>query len=282
MNFLMIKNLQSAISSLRAANEKVEGESAEFLANRTPGKLDGQLIAIVVLATVIISILEYFGGSNQWKSLETPLGWFVKNPMERLDAIFRGGDYGRLSRLAYWSITTFIGYMVIPILFLKLVLRKNLRDYGLSIKGALSHWWIYVGLYLVVLPAVYMVSFTASFQKTYPFYEHASRSLFDFFAWQALYAMQFMALEFFYRGFLIHGLKHRFGLYAVLIPMIPYCMIHFGKPLPETLGAILAGIALGVLSLHTRTIWLGVLIHISVAVTMDIFSLMNQGKIQLF
>lgn len=278
----MIKNFQTAISALRSANEKVESESAAYLASRSPGKLDGQLIAIVVLATVIISILEYFGGSTQWKSLETPLGWFIKEPMELLNSVFRAGEYSRLSRLAYWSISTFIGYMVIPILFLKLVLRQRLRDFGLSLKGALKHWWIYIGLYLIVLPAVYMVSFTASFQKTYPFYEHASRSLFDFFAWQALYALQFMALEFFYRGFLIHGLKNRFGLYAVLVPMIPYCMIHFGKPLPETLGAILAGIALGVLALHTRTIWLGVLIHISVAVTMDFFSLLNQGKIQLF
>ncbi len=50
---------------------------------------------------------------------------------------------------------------------------------------------------------------------------------------------------------------------------IPYCMIHFGKPMPEALGAIGAGVVLGLLSLKTRSIWLGAAIHIGVAWTMD-------------
>lgn len=278
----MINRIKTAVADLRQANALVEDESARHQASQPPGSLDGQLITIMIVACVILSLLEYYGGSNQWKTLAIPLGFFIQEPMDTLTSIFRSGEYARLSRLAYWSISTFIGYLIIPVLFVKFVFRKRLRDFGMSLQGALKHWKIYVGLYLIVLPAVYIVSFTPSFQKTYPFYEHASRSLFDFFAWQALYAMQFMALEFFYRGFMIHGLKHRFGIYAILVPIIPYCMIHFGKPLPETLGAIIAGVALGMLALHTRTIWLGVIIHISVAVTMDFFSLLNQGKIHLF
>jgi membrane protease YdiL (CAAX protease family) len=53
-------------------------------------------------------------------------------------------------------------------------------------------------------------------------------------------------------------------------------MIHFGKPLPETVGAILAGILLGILSLKSNLIWLGVLLHFSVALAMDCFSLMHR------
>ncbi len=91
--------------------------------------------------------------------------------------------------------------------------------------------------------------------------------------------MQFFSLEFFFRGFLIHGTRARYGYYAILLSVVPYCMIHFGKPLPETLGAIVAGLALGTISLFTRSIWLGVLIHVSVAVSMDLLSLAIQGKL---
>jgi membrane protease YdiL (CAAX protease family) len=58
--------------------------------------------------------------------------------------------------------------------------------------------------------------------------------------------------------------------------VVPYCMIHYGKPMPETLFAIVAGLVLGTLALRTKSIWLGVLIHISVALTMDILSLSHQ------
>jgi len=58
---------------------------------------------------------------------------------------------------------------------------------------------------------------------------------------------------------------------------IPYCMIHFGKPFPETMAAIIAGIVLGTLSLKSRTIWMGVMIHYSVALTMDISALWQKG-----
>jgi membrane protease YdiL (CAAX protease family) len=46
-------------------------------------------------------------------------------------------------------------------------------------------------------------------------------------------------------------------------------MIHFGKPIQETLGAIVAGILLGFMALKTRSIWLGAALHIAVAWTMD-------------
>jgi membrane protease YdiL (CAAX protease family) len=95
--------------------------------------------------------------------------------------------------------------------------------------------------------------------------------------WEALYLLQFISLEFFFRGFMVHGMKHRFGIYSVLVMTIPYCMIHFGKPLPETIAAIVAGIVLGTLSLKSRSILLGVCIHYSVGLMMDLAALWQKG-----
>jgi membrane protease YdiL (CAAX protease family) len=52
--------------------------------------------------------------------------------------------------------------------------------------------------------------------------------------------------------------------------MIPYVMIHFDKPILEVFAAIIAGIVLGTLAMRTRSIWAGFLIHVSVALAMDI------------
>ena len=62
--------------------------------------------------------------------------------------------------------------------------------------------------------------------------------------WELAYGLQFIGLEFFFRGFMVHGTKHRFGFYAIFVMMVPYCMIHFRKPMPETCGAIVAGMVM--------------------------------------
>jgi len=58
---------------------------------------------------------------------------------------------------------------------------------------------------------------------------------------------------------------------------VPYCMIHFRKPMPETFGTLVAGVVLGFLSLKTRSIWIGTAIHLSAALSMDFLSMWRKG-----
>ena len=60
---------------------------------------------------------------------------------------------------------------------------------------------------------------------------------------------------------------------------LPYNMLHYGKPMPEALAAIVGGIALGSLSLKTKSVWWGAAIHISIAITMDICALTHAGRV---
>ena len=130
-----------------------------------------------------------------------------------------------------------------------------------------------------MIPLVLYFSCTPSFQARYPFLKiPAGGHLYpDLWKWELLYCLQFFALEFFFRGFILFGLRPRFGFYSVFIMTIPYCMIHFGKPLPETLAAIIAGIVLGCLSLKNKSVLMGFLIHISVGLSMDLASLWQKG-----
>ena len=58
---------------------------------------------------------------------------------------------------------------------------------------------------------------------------------------------------------------------------VPYTMIHFQKPMPETFAAIIAGLFLGWVSYKNGTIWLGLVLHCSVAFSMDILALYHKG-----
>jgi membrane protease YdiL (CAAX protease family) len=58
---------------------------------------------------------------------------------------------------------------------------------------------------------------------------------------------------------------------------VPYCMIHYGKPYLEAHGAIVAGVVLGSLAMRTRSIYSGFLVHITVALLMDLLALWKRG-----
>lgn len=217
------------------------------------------LTVLVVLVTccVALTLQEYVGGTNSFARFF---------PDER-------GKYWELTTFVWWSGWRVTGYVIIPMIAIALIPGQRIRDYHVSFRGFWRHAWIYLALFAAIMPAVVLASKTESFRHTYPFYRFANRSHFDLWMWQALYAAQFISLEFFFRGFLLQGLRRALGSNAIFVMIVPYCMIHYGKPMTETFGAIGAGLILGTLAMRTRSIWGGVLIHIGVATTMDVLAL---------
>lgn len=183
-----------------------------------------------------------------------------------------------MTRHVVWALGCLVFYFIIPAGIVKLVFREKLSDYGLSPRGFFGHLPVYLILFAPVFLAVVVVSYSESFQATYPFY-HFPKNIVELLIWEFFYGIQFFALEFFFRGFMLHSMKYRMGAMSVAVMVIPYCMIHFSKPLPEALAAIIAGSVLGVLALKTRNIWGGVFIHVAVAITMDWASLIQRDAL---
>jgi membrane protease YdiL (CAAX protease family) len=142
-----------------------------------------------------------------------------------------------------------------------------------------SHLWIYGACLAIVVPTMLVVAQQPDFGSYYPFYKQSSRSIFDFVAWEAMYWVQFFALELFFRGWMVGALRRTLGSAAIFVMAVPYCMIHYGKPYLEAHGAIVAGVVLGSLSMRTRSIYAGFLLHITVAVGMDLLSLYKRGAL---
>lgn len=272
----MKQQLMGLWEKFLAGVTRVEAESASYREGRDG--VDWTVVGVIVVASVMLTIQEYYGSSSHHGTLVDLAGLFGDGARASVKALFSDKEYGRLAKLWYWSMATSMCYVLGPVLYIKLVMKERVRDYGFSLEGVVKHAWWYGAMFLIILPCLFLVGNTPSFQKMYPFYKDAGRSVFDFVMWEIAYMLQFLSLEFFFRGFMVHGLKKRFGLYAVLVAVMPYCMIHFGKPMPETFGSIVAGLALGTLSLMTRSIWLGVAIHVSVAVSMDVIALWYAGK----
>ena len=177
-------------------------------------------------------------------------------------------DYQRLLLSLSWVAGSFTCYFVIPALVVKFVFGLNLSDFYLTPRQYWKKLPFYALLFLPVGLAVLAVAHTPNFQAHYPFYDHANGWQ-DQVVWELGYALQFFALEFFFRGFMLRGVVAEMGSMGVMVMVVPYCMIHFGKPLPECLGSILSGLVLGTLAMDTKSIWGGVTIHVAVAWLMD-------------
>lgn len=187
-------------------------------------------------------------------------------------------ENARAFAVSYWCLWQVLIYLLLPIAIVKLLLRQKLSDYGLKLRGMFRDWWVYALMLAVILPLVLLMAQRDSFQETYPFFrpprghEPSPEYWQRFWAFELTYALHFISLEFFFRGFILHGTRKSLGAYSIFVMMIPYCMIHFTKPLPETLGSLVAGLVLGFMSLRTRSVWLGAGCHVTVALSMDLLA----------
>jgi membrane protease YdiL (CAAX protease family) len=123
-----------------------------------------------------------------------------------------------------------------------------------------------------MLIVIWCVSSLPSFSAAYPQLYLAKEKWTIFVLFEASLLIYIFAWEFLWRGFMLFGLEAKFGYYTVLIQMLPFVILHNGKPELETFGAILGGILLGILALRTRSFIYGVLVHFFVMFSIDVIS----------
>jgi membrane protease YdiL (CAAX protease family) len=254
---------------------------ADVHAATTPAT-DRKMVVVFVTAAIALTCVNFLSDGTQTQWLESILRAVGLNGLAgRVDDAMRVSVHREFNQLAFWAIVVIISYVVPAALVIRFVLHERVLDYGLRVRGILPHARVYLVVFAVAAPVIIAVSFSAAFQDRYPFFHPAAgTSLWPYmYAWWALYCLQFCALEFFFRGFLLYGIAPRLGWAAIFAMALPYNMLHYGKPMPEALAAIVGGIALGSLSLKTKSIWWGAALHISIALTMDMCALTHAGRV---
>lgn len=227
---------------------------------------DGRFV--VVSSLLLFSLLWWFGRS----------GFYARN----LEGLFPDGPFQPLYGFFYFSFNCVLARMVIPLVLIHLWFRKRPADFGYRFRGTFELWWVYVLLAAaVMLVVVFYASTLPVFQAKYPMcrrmIRHGTIPWEHFLLYQAAYGMIFVSGESFWRGYITFGLERDLGLLGLVFMIIPYTMAHYGKPLAETMGAMLTGLVLGYLALRHRSFWLGVAAHWGVALVMDLSAIARLG-----
>lgn len=175
-------------------------------------------------------------------------------------------------KLIYWNLGDTLVLFILPLFISKYF---NLKDIGLKVKVAPEYYRFVLYSLLFIIPATFIFSFESNFQNVYPLYKHYNSYPFLFFLYQLGMLLYMFSWEFFFRGFMLHGLKENFGVNAIFIQSIPFVLLHNGKPFIETISSIPGGIILGILSYLSGSFVPGFIIHFLLMFLMDIFSIVN-------
>lgn len=239
---------------------------AEYTPKEPPSEEDRWKVLGLYFLFAIILVLTMYGSRGR-QPFHTFFPAIVDHPDEKL--------YRRL-----WWAWSLVGLYLVPsLLYTKFVLKMKLRDLGLSTDGLLRHAPLYLGIFAVILPFAWLASGTDGFQTMYPFVPYAGRDWTTLIVWELSYAAQFFALELLFRGVLVFGPARVLGPWGIVVMTLPYMAIHFRKPFAECLGSIFAGSGLGVIAMRTRSVYLGMVIHIGVAWSMDAMVLWRRGDL---
>jgi len=164
--------------------------------------------------------------------------------------LFRYHTFGSL------PIKYIVLYLAVPAGGL-LLIRMNPLDTGLRL-GDHRRWRFHVPAACAVSLAIVVIG--ARFESVGAYYEPRSAGPLARYIAERL--VMIFALEYMYRGFLLFGLKRDLGEGAILVQMIPFALLHTGKPEIETIGCILAGLYFGYVAYRTGSMWPVFIIHL--------------------
>lgn len=177
----------------------------------------------------------------------------------------------------YYSCFTLLFFVGVPLAYSVILPPKLDNPFGFRLKSCVPHIPLYITIIGGMIPVLWIASAQPAFHKFYPMYNPTSIGM--WFLYEAVYMTQFFSVEFFFRGFSLFRLEPKFGYHAITIMVVPYALLHIHKPFPEALASIVAGLVLGMLALKSRSIWPGVVIHCTIAFSMDWFALVRSGRL---
>ena len=141
--------------------------------------------------------------------------------------------------------------MLPAVLVIRFVLRDRVRDYGLRTRPASRRTGrVYAVLFAIAFPVIVIASFGRAFQAKYPFYDLGARRVALAVPLRVVgrstgcsssRSSSSSAASW------CTASRRASGGSSIFVMVVPYNMLHYGKPMPEALAAIVGGIVLGTL-----------------------------------
>lgn len=222
-------------------------------------KKDIDAFILLLSAPLLLTLYYYHGYASHFTEY---FPGFKEHPLVELFGTF-------------WQFGVFFFLVfLIPLFIIKFRFKAPLRDFGFSLGDKrFGFRFTLVVIPFLVVPLIYLASGFPDLQAEYPLAKilHQNHNLVIGYE-MAYVVFYYFAWEFFFRGFLLFGLRDRYGdMAAVMIQTVSSCLIHLGKPESEIIGALVVGIIFGVLALRTRSFWYVFFIHAAIGVLTDVF-----------
>jgi hypothetical protein len=166
--------------------------------------------------------------------------------------------------------------VMLPLLLFYYLRDKNKKHiYGLQARYFDTR--PYFTMLIIMIPIIMVASFQESFTAQYPMYKISSAHLYlgipewlTVVVYEIAYGLDFISVEFLFRGFLVIGMMSVLGRGSILAMAVVYCFLHFGKPPGEAISSVFGGYILGIIAYETKSIWGGIIVHVGIAWSMEI------------
>ena len=174
--------------------------------------------------------------------------------------------------------------IVLPLIAFALITKDQYRVYGLlgRFNGIRPYAFLLFGSFI----CVFLGGFFSDIQSYYPIYlqdnpthfqqQTQVSNLASIAIYEIPYALSFVTVELFFRGFLLFAFLKYLGKYAILPMAVTYCVLHFGKPMTEAISSIFGGMILGIIALKHQNIRGGILIHVGMAWSMELVGYLHR------
>jgi len=141
----------------------------------------------------------------------------------------------------------------------------------------------YFQMVLIMMPILIGASFHSSFLRAYPLYPSSTAHTYlnvpewiTVVGYELAYGLDFITVEFLFRGFMVIGMISLLGRNAILPMAATYCFLHFGKPPGEAISSVVGGYILGVIAFETKSIWGGIIVHLGIAWLMELIAFIQK------
>ena len=225
------------------------------------GSLDKKLAIILISFPILQTISWYYSSRKFFGEHIYPI-WF------------KGNDFADLYEFLYWFLCDTILYLLFTSVLIKFIIKEKISNFGFRIGDKKGFYYVILFL-MFMIPILWIVSSVPEFSEKYPHLQLAKGDYKVFFIYEVGMLFYLLAWEFVFRGYLLFGLFKKFNYYAILIQMIPFVILHNGKPVLETFSAILGGIILGYLAIKTSSFFYGFLVHFGIMFIIDLLSVLR-------
>jgi membrane protease YdiL (CAAX protease family) len=163
-----------------------------------------------------------------------------------------------------------------PLVLLLMFLKRDLTEFGLAScsREGIGLAWIAA---VAFLPVLWVVGKTRQFQEYYLWWLGTSGAYrFGRIDWgrfafhESVMCLYMLAWEWFFRGFLLFGLKKIMPAWAAaLIQASLFCLLHWGKPPIELISSFFGGLVLAGVALRYKSVLPCFLVHFLISAAND-------------